>query len=66
MIVNSYQLDVFPTPDLPSPATSGFLQNLHVTDTFALWQGDRFLTGVNPLKFVLIILMKDALVTFRF
>ena len=31
MIVNSYQPDVFPTPDLPSLATSRFLQNLNIT-----------------------------------
>ena len=31
MIVNSYQPDVFPTPNLLSPATSRFLQNPHIT-----------------------------------
>ena len=31
MIVNSYQSDAFPTPDLLSPATSGFLQNPNIT-----------------------------------
>ena len=31
MIVNNYQPDTFPTPDLPSLATSRFLWNPHVT-----------------------------------